>query len=132
MDMFYVIINNDGRQLSIAIAAPSSPLRQDPHCFTLFSNNFCVMVTAAAVMYERASRCELERGGAAWRRRWLAAAVTCLRLAAPDHAFLAKPTGPASAPRPVQVIHHTSMIHANIVADVGLLVGPVFEKRIHL
>ncbi|XP_039755802.1 nuclear pore complex protein Nup160 homolog [Pararge aegeria] len=59
---------------------------------------------AAAVMYERAARCASERGGAKWRRRWLAAAVTCLRLAAPDHAFLAKPSAPANAPRALQVI----------------------------
>ncbi|XP_049874082.1 nuclear pore complex protein Nup160 homolog [Pectinophora gossypiella] len=51
---------------------------------------------AAAVMYERAARCEAERaegGGdaAAGRRRWLAAALVCLRLAQPQHAFLARP-----------------------------------------
>ncbi|CAH0729818.1 unnamed protein product, partial [Brenthis ino] len=48
---------------------------------------------AAAVMYERAARCASERGAGAGaaRRRWLAAALTCLRLASPDHAFLARP-----------------------------------------
>nr|XP_034831079.1 uncharacterized protein LOC117988092 [Maniola hyperantus] len=51
-------------------------------------------------MYERAARCASERGGAAWRRRCLAAAITCLRLAAPEHAFLAKP----SSPRALQMI----------------------------
>ncbi|XP_026325056.1 nuclear pore complex protein Nup160 homolog isoform X2 [Hyposmocoma kahamanoa] len=48
---------------------------------------------AAAVMYERAARCAAERttGADRMRRRWLAAALTCLRLAKPDHAFLARP-----------------------------------------
>ncbi|KAJ8713529.1 hypothetical protein PYW07_013899 [Mythimna separata] len=48
---------------------------------------------AAAVMYERAARCYAERSGgaAAVRRRCLGAALTCLRLAQPDHAFLARP-----------------------------------------
>lgn len=44
-------------------------------------------------MYERAARCAAERttGADRMRRRWLAAALTCLRLAKPDHAFLARP-----------------------------------------
>ncbi|XP_045515862.1 nuclear pore complex protein Nup160 homolog [Pieris brassicae] len=46
---------------------------------------------AAAVMYERATRCGSERGGTALRRRYIAAALTCLRLASPQHAFLARP-----------------------------------------
>ncbi|CAG4950070.1 unnamed protein product [Colias eurytheme] len=49
---------------------------------------------AAAVMYERATRCGAERGGSPLRRRYLAAALTCLRLARPEHAFLARPTAP--------------------------------------
>ncbi|XP_059054136.1 nuclear pore complex protein Nup160 [Achroia grisella] len=54
---------------------------------------------AAGVMYERAARCAAERGPRAGRRRWLAAALVCLRLARPDHAFLARPAPPApSAP----------------------------------
>lgn len=48
---------------------------------------------AAGVMYERAARCGAERSvsAARVRRRCLAAALTCLRLAQPDHAFLARP-----------------------------------------
>ncbi|XP_037294626.1 nuclear pore complex protein Nup160 [Manduca sexta] len=48
---------------------------------------------AAAVLYERAARCGAERGaeGGAARRRWLAGALTCLRLAKPQHAFIARP-----------------------------------------
>ncbi|CAG4947485.1 unnamed protein product [Parnassius apollo] len=46
---------------------------------------------AAAVMYERATRCAAEQGAAGARRKWLAAALTCLRLARPHHAFLARP-----------------------------------------
>ncbi|XP_046968556.1 nuclear pore complex protein Nup160 homolog isoform X2 [Vanessa cardui] len=58
---------------------------------------------AAAVMYERAARCPAERGAA--RRRWLAAALTCLRLARPEHAFLARPAPPSpSAADALQVI----------------------------
>ncbi|XP_068618612.1 nuclear pore complex protein Nup160 homolog [Battus philenor] len=56
---------------------------------------------AAAVMYERATRCATERGGVGARRKWLAAALTCLRLARPEHAFLARPvttTPPSDAP----------------------------------
>ncbi|XP_038223418.1 nuclear pore complex protein Nup160 homolog [Zerene cesonia] len=49
---------------------------------------------AAAVMYERATRCGAERGGSPLRRRYLAAALTCLRLARPEHAFLARPAAP--------------------------------------
>ncbi|CAH0398784.1 unnamed protein product [Chilo suppressalis] len=62
---------------------------------------------AAAVMYERATRCAAERGAAGGaRRRWLAAALTCLRLARPEHAFLARPgSDPASASaRSLQII----------------------------
>ncbi|XP_047993552.1 nuclear pore complex protein Nup160 homolog [Leguminivora glycinivorella] len=56
---------------------------------------------AASIMYERAARCAAERAEAAdgQRARWLAAALTCLRLAKPEHAFLARP-----APRALQVI----------------------------
>ncbi|XP_063363077.1 nuclear pore complex protein Nup160 homolog [Cydia amplana] len=56
---------------------------------------------AASIMYERAARCAAERSEAAdgGRARWLAAALTCLRLAKPEHAFLARP-----APRALQVI----------------------------
>lgn len=46
---------------------------------------------AAAVMYERAARCAAEGGGVAVRRRYLAAALTALRMARPDHAFIARP-----------------------------------------
>ncbi|XP_073947208.1 nuclear pore complex protein Nup160 [Choristoneura fumiferana] len=48
---------------------------------------------AASIMYERAARCAAERASAAdaARARWLAAALTCLRLAKPEHAFLARP-----------------------------------------
>ncbi|CAK1556305.1 unnamed protein product [Leptosia nina] len=46
---------------------------------------------AAAVMYERATRCGTERGGTTLRRKFIAAALTCLRLARPQHAFLARP-----------------------------------------
>ncbi|KAJ0178245.1 hypothetical protein K1T71_006068 [Dendrolimus kikuchii] len=48
---------------------------------------------AAAVLYERAARCGVEPAGGAVgaRRRWLAAALACLRLAQPEHAFLARP-----------------------------------------
>ncbi|CAG9793912.1 unnamed protein product [Diatraea saccharalis] len=53
---------------------------------------------AAAVMYERAARCAAERGAAGGaRRRCLAAALTCLRLARPEHAFLARPDPHATA-----------------------------------
>ena len=55
-------------------------------------------------MYERAARCGAEAGAvvvgagagtaAGSRRRWLAAALVCLRLARPDHAFLARPGAP--------------------------------------
>ncbi|CAH2039562.1 unnamed protein product, partial [Iphiclides podalirius] len=57
---------------------------------------------AAAVLYERATRCAAERGGAGARRKWLAAALTCLRLARPEHAFLARPAAPppSAAPAP--------------------------------
>ncbi|XP_028172522.1 nuclear pore complex protein Nup160 homolog isoform X2 [Ostrinia furnacalis] len=60
---------------------------------------------AAAVMYERASRCAAERGNdSSGRRKWLAAALTCLRLARPEHAFLARPPPPHHAPAALQVI----------------------------
>lgn len=42
-------------------------------------------------MYERATRCGSDRGGTELRRRYIAAALTCLRLASPKHAFLARP-----------------------------------------
>ncbi|XP_063828223.1 nuclear pore complex protein Nup160-like [Ostrinia nubilalis] len=60
---------------------------------------------AAAVMYERASRCAAERGNdSSGRRKWLAAALTCLRLARPEHAFLARPPPPHHAPAALQVL----------------------------
>ncbi|XP_075978722.1 nuclear pore complex protein Nup160 isoform X2 [Anticarsia gemmatalis] len=60
---------------------------------------------AASVMYERAARCGAERGpgAAAVRRRCVAAALTCLRLARPDHAYILRPA-PDRASAPVQVI----------------------------
>ncbi|CAG9561271.1 unnamed protein product [Danaus chrysippus] len=57
---------------------------------------------AAAVVYERAARCAGERGPA--RRRWLAAALTCLRLAQPRHAFLARPDRTRNANDALQII----------------------------
>lgn len=61
---------------------------------------------AAAVMYERAARCGGERGAdaARVRRRCVAAALTCLRLARPEHAFLARPAAQSSTGTQVQVI----------------------------
>ncbi|XP_053606276.1 nuclear pore complex protein Nup160 homolog isoform X2 [Plodia interpunctella] len=70
---------------------------------------------AAAVMYERAARCLAERGAESdadaesgpargARRRYLAAAVCCLRLARPDHAFLARPDPTDRANSTLQVI----------------------------
>lgn len=58
-------------------------------------------------MYERAARCGAERSvsAARVRRRCLAAALTCLRLAQPDHAFLARP---AESGKLLQVTYHTT------------------------
>lgn len=55
-------------------------------------------------MYERAARCvAVGAGGQEARRRWLAAALTCLRLAKPEHAFLARPACSAES-RNLQVL----------------------------
>lgn len=53
---------------------------------------------AAATMYERGARCAAEGGGSVqairWHQRCLLAALTCLRLAPPAHAFLVRPGQP--------------------------------------
>lgn len=75
----------------------------------------CVLYgTAAAVMYERAARCGAERAsGAVVRRRCLGAALTCLRLAQPEHAFLARP---AAQGKQLQVWHSNKNLHDRFLA----------------
>ncbi|XP_041987810.1 nuclear pore complex protein Nup160 homolog [Aricia agestis] len=79
---------------------------------------------AAAVMYERAARCLAERGPPALRRRWLAAALTCLRLQPPDHAFLARPA-PAATPNSAPQVIGPEELAAELRAEDPDMLDPV-------
>lgn len=86
---------------------------------TWYKLNESAWYTAAAVMYERAARCGAERsvGAAALRRRCLAAALTCLRLARPEHAFLARPAAEAKDMQVQRLAHQTLCYKVTFVQD---------------
>ncbi|KPJ07212.1 hypothetical protein RR48_07628 [Papilio machaon] len=78
-------------------------------------------------MYERATRCLSERGGAGVRRKWLAAALACLRLARPEHAFIARPAHAATPTTPTAPTAPTTMLDAqvpNIRSKALQVIGP--------